>query len=42
MESSEMSESLPIWYIGHHDTGRVDPVSEQVLRQAQEANVSML
>lgn len=39
MESSGMSEAPPLWYIGHHDTGRVDPVSEHVLHRAQDANV---
>lgn len=42
MESSGMSEAPPLWYIGHHDTGRVDPVGEHVLHRAQDANVSLL
>jgi hypothetical protein len=42
MESSGMSEGPPLWYIGHHDTGRVDPVSDHVLHQAQDANVCLL
>lgn len=39
MESSGMSETPPLWYIGHHDTGRVDPVDDHVLHRAQDANV---
>ncbi|KAE9975217.1 hypothetical protein BLS_002713 [Venturia inaequalis] len=42
MESSGMSETPPLWYIGHHDTGRVDPVDDHVLHRAQDANYDML
>jgi hypothetical protein len=31
---------LPIWYIGHHESKRSTQVSEQLLREAQDANVS--
>jgi hypothetical protein len=42
MESSGMNESPAVWYVGHHDTGRVDPVGDDVLHQAQDANVCLL
>lgn len=42
MGSSDTSEAPDIWFVGHHDNGRVDPVSEQVGHGALDANVSML
>lgn len=36
------SPGPPLWYVGHHDTGRVDPVSDDILHRAQDANVSLL
>jgi hypothetical protein len=41
MESSAMNEGPPLWYIGHYDTGRLDPVTDEVLHQAQDANVCL-
>lgn len=29
MESSDTSEAPDRWFVGHHDTFRVDPASEQ-------------
>jgi hypothetical protein len=41
MEPSPLGESPPLWYIGHHETTRVVPVNNELLNQAQEANVSL-
>lgn len=34
-------EMMPIFYVGQHETKRLLPVTDQVLRQAQDCNVSI-
>lgn len=36
---SVADDTLPIFYVGQHETQRVVPVTSQVLRQAQDCNV---
>jgi protein arginine N-methyltransferase 5 len=38
MDSSNFEQ--PIWYVGHHESKRCAQISEQMLREAQAANVS--
>ena len=38
MDSSTFEQ--PIWYVGHHESKRCTQISEQMLRMAQDANVS--
>ena len=40
MESSTFEQ--PIWYVGNHESKRNIQISEQLLREAQDANVSKL
>ena len=37
-----MAEQGPVWYIGHHESKRAHPVSEQTIREALDAKVSAL
>lgn len=36
-----MAEILPIWYIGEHNTKRVQPVTDELLNHAQDLGVSV-
>ena len=39
-ESSSIAEgNLPMFYVGHHESRRQLPVTEEVLRQAQDSGV---
>lgn len=38
--SSPLEEFIPTFYIGHHESKRPLPVTDFVLRQAQDAGVS--
>lgn len=40
MESEgSMGDPMPIFYVGQHESKRVLPVSDDVVRQAQDCNV---
>jgi len=34
------SELMPILYVGQHESNRAEPVTDHVLRQAQDCNAS--
>jgi cellobiose-specific phosphotransferase system component IIC len=40
MESDAQANPVPLWYVGLHDSNRMLPITEEVLRAAQSANVS--
>ena len=43
MESpSAVDDSVPIFYVGQHESERQLPISSQLLRQAQDFNVRVL
>lgn len=35
-----VDDYVPIFYVGHHEAGRPLPISEPILRRAQDAGVS--
>ncbi|KAK8250993.1 arginine N-methyltransferase-like protein [Phyllosticta capitalensis] len=41
-ESSISMDDMPIFYVGHHETKRSHPVTEQLLHHAQDLNYDML
>ncbi|KAF2430478.1 arginine N-methyltransferas-like protein [Tothia fuscella] len=38
----DVADAPPTWYIGHHETTRLLPVNDQLLRLAQDANYDMI
>jgi hypothetical protein len=41
MESEAQTNQVPVWYVGLHDSKRMLPITEEVLRAAQSANVRL-
>jgi hypothetical protein len=41
MESDTQANPVPLWYVGLRDSNRMLPITEEVLRAAQSANVRL-
>ncbi|KAF1999527.1 protein arginine N-methyltransferase HSL7 [Amniculicola lignicola CBS 123094] len=42
MDSESVGEPMPIFYVGHHETTRAQPVSDTLVRHAQDCGYDML